>query len=169
MEEIILVFIGTPEQNYTQGIMETRFRRINKTHQGMEGNYFLKAPITDDLEMEIDVYRRDGGGWHPYFKRFFKKICSEWHMPDGFLYGFTKAFMPSLPEGCPFKAGNYTLAPIVVPRYRKDWEATLQKLIPPMMPASDTWRVDCKLYDAKATYLGTLRLDARLINRFSSQ
>lgn len=129
----------------------------------------MKEPFTNDLELEVDVFRRDGGGWHPFFKRFFKNACEEWFTSKGFFYGFKKTFVPSLPDGCPFQTGMHNLTPLVVPRYRKDWDEQLKALIPPMLPAADTWRVDSKIYDAESNYKGTLRLDARLINRFSSQ
>lgn len=166
---MILVFYGTPEENYSQCLMSTRIRRINKTHQIVQGTYVVKQPITNDLEAEVDVYRRDGGGWHPFVKRMFKKVCTEMHTTNGTGYGMTKTFTPSLPVGCPFKAGNYTLAPVVVPRYRKDWNPYLQRVILPMLPSADTWRIDTKIYDAQKKHICSLRVDARLINRFSSQ
>lgn len=166
---MILVYYGTPEKNYSLGTIETRIRRINKTHQQLEGIYVVKQPVMDEMEIEVNVYRQDGGGWHPYGKRFFKKACSFFHTPEGMGYPASKTFMSSVPIGCPLKTGNYTLTPVIVPRYRKDWDPNLQKIILPMLPAADTWRVEAKFYDAKKTHVCTYRCDARLINRFSSQ
>lgn len=149
--------------------MNTRLKRINKTHQKMEGVLHMKQAFTDNLELEVDFYRQDGGGWHPYVKRFFKKACTEWFTDKGFFYGFKKTFVPSLPDGCPFKPAVYNLTPLVITRYRKDWDEQLQFLIPPMVPASDKWRVDTKIYGENMTFTGMLRLDVRLINKFMSQ
>lgn len=165
---MIVVYAGTPD-DWPFDTISTRIKRINKTHQILNPVWVLNAPFGDDLYSEINVYRQDGGGWHPLFKRFMDKMCSFWFDKDGMAHGVKMTFFPDLPDECPVKPAVYNMSPIIIPRYRKDWHPELQALIPPMVPSADKWRVDCKLFSAEKEQLGLLRFEFRLINRFSSQ
>lgn len=121
------------------------------------------------MTCEVNVYRQDAGGWHPLFQRKLPKVCSKMFEKNGLCYGIKEQFFPDLPDGCPLPPDTYKISNLIVPRYRQDWNKDMQQLIPPMVPSADKWRVDTKIFNEENEFLVLIRVEARLINKYSSQ
>lgn len=146
----------------------SRFKRINKTHQLMQGIFTLKQEFNDDLSIEVDILRQDQGGWHPLVKRYLENACSVNFEKTGLGYGLKTMYYPMIPDGCPIKPNTWNLTR-VMPRYRQEWTPEFQSIVPPLVPTADKWRIQIKFFNKNKERVAVVLFEHRLINRFSSQ
>lgn len=146
-----------------------RIRRINKTTQIVTGYWHVKQPFSCDIDGTIYISKMDHGMWRRLFQRTFSDLCSM-ILKNGYAYHIFKKYFPNLPNKCPIVPGNYTYTPVAVARYRKDWDPSLQYMIPPVIPDADKYRLDIEYFwnnDSK-TILQIGRIDVRIFNKYSA-
>lgn len=146
-----------------------RIRRINKTAQIVTGYWHVKQPFSEDIDGTVYISAMDHGMWRRLAQRSFINICA-WIMKNGIAYRTFRRYFPNLPNKCPIMPGNYSYEPVVVARYRKDWDASLQYAIPPLIPEFDKYRMDLEYFrhNDTETILQIGRIDIRIFNKYSA-
>uniref|UniRef100_A0A336MJH0 CSON000128 protein n=1 Tax=Culicoides sonorensis TaxID=179676 RepID=A0A336MJH0_CULSO len=167
VDEIIFIYVGGPEKNELFDL-SSRFSRVNRTHQKMTGTMKLLNDITDDNNLDVNIYRQDGGGWHGIVQREFEGQCTTLMSKKGFGYPVKNLLFKVLPEKCPVKPGTYNFSQ-VMPRYRREWSKEFAALIPALVPTADKWRIDVISVNSEKQKVALIRFEFRLINKFSSQ
>lgn len=137
----------------------------------MTGYFLFKQDYGSDVSTTFHLSTQDHAIWKHLGQRTMKDTCNLYFGSDGQGGEQRKRFFPTIPEGCPVKAGNYTIGPAFVNRYRKDWEADLKHFIPPMLPEADNWKLVGEFFrdDDDQTIIGKVTMEFRLFNEFMSQ
>lgn len=147
-----------------------RIRRINKTTQIVTGYWHVIQPFSNDIDGTVYFSKMDHGMWRRLGQRTFVNVCSMMIMSGGWFYHTLGKYFPNLPNKCPIMPGNYSYTPIAFERYRKNWDPSLQFVIPPMIPEGDKYRVECEYFrhNDTETILQIGRIDVRIFNKYSA-
>lgn len=166
---MIIDYVGLPGFHKTLNI-SSRIKRVSKTAQRVNATFIFKKPWPDSFSNVLTVYTFDHGMMKGLFTRTFYNTCQILaDKTHGMLYKPVHQYVPYFPSSCPIPAGTWYVNNVEVPRYRKDWDADLQALIPLLVPESDKWRLEFENFDGNGTRLGIFRIELRLLNEFMSQ
>lgn len=149
----------------------TRVQRKNKTAQLITGYVLFKQEYISDISTTFHLSTQDHGIWKQLTQKTMSNTCELYFGSDAKGSDQRKRFLPTIPDGCPVKIGNYSVGPAFVNRYRKDWEKDLQFFIPSMLPEADNWKLVGKFFhnDNNEKVLGQFTIEFRLFNEFMSQ
>lgn len=134
----------------------------------LTGYTLIKETIHKNVSLKWELYYQDYTGiWKGLTMHYVDVFCTFF---DRFKNQKNR-FLPTLNDGCPRKAGNYTVGPAFVNRYRKDWEPDLKMWIPPYFIEADNWKAIFVYFykDEPQTVIGNHTLEFRIFNENMSQ
>lgn len=118
----------------------------------------------------LNVYSRDKADWTPLITRNITKLCDIFLETSGKMHAVLNRYVPDLVKsGCPPKPGNYTINRIVVPRYRINWDSSVQHYIPLYLPGpNENYKIVFNVINQNGKILQRVVFEGLLMNSQSA-